>query len=91
MCLFLEIAKSLTASHTTDSNSPTFTNLLNGQVNLRDAIRRQIDFETGGKSYKLTQNPAVLIVRYVTLVLPTGPGSHIAFLDPVDGTLTNHE
>ena len=46
-----------------DSNSPTFANLLNGQVNLRDAIRRQIDFEAGGKSYKLSQNPAVLIVR----------------------------
>ena len=41
--------------------------MLNGQVNLRDAIRRQIDFETGGKSYKLSENPAVLIVRYVEL------------------------
>ncbi|KAI0771817.1 malate synthase-domain-containing protein [Irpex lacteus] len=46
-----------------DSNSPTFANLLDGQVNLRDAIRRQIDFEINGKSYKLSQNPAVLIVR----------------------------
>lgn len=48
-----------------DSCSPTFDNLINGQVNLRDAIRRQIDFETGGKKYKLAQNPAVLLVRYV--------------------------
>jgi hypothetical protein len=39
--------------------------MLNGQVNLRDAIRRQIDFEVGGKAYKLSQNPAVLIVRSV--------------------------
>ena len=39
--------------------------MLNGQVNLRDAIRRQIDFETGGKSYKLIEHPAVLIVRCV--------------------------
>ena len=46
-----------------DSNAPTFANLINGQVNLHDAIRRQIDFETGGKSYKLSPNPAVLIVR----------------------------
>ncbi|KAI0687906.1 malate synthase [Cytidiella melzeri] len=46
-----------------DSNSPTFSNLLNGQVNLRDAIRRQIDFETGGKPYELSKTPAVLIVR----------------------------
>ncbi|KDQ53115.1 hypothetical protein JAAARDRAFT_39489 [Jaapia argillacea MUCL 33604] len=46
-----------------DSNAPTFANLLNGQINLRDAIRRQIDFEIGGKKYKLSENPAVLIVR----------------------------
>ncbi|THH10509.1 hypothetical protein EW145_g1264 [Phellinidium pouzarii] len=46
-----------------DSNSPTFTNLINGQVNLRDAIRRQIDFESNGKQYKLKENPAVLIIR----------------------------
>ncbi|XP_006457241.1 malate synthase [Agaricus bisporus var. bisporus H97] len=46
-----------------DSNSPTFSNMINGQVNLRDAIRRQIDFESGGKQYKLSEKPAVLIVR----------------------------
>jgi malate synthase len=34
-----------------------------GQVNLRDAIRRQIDFEISGKAYKLSPNPAVLLVR----------------------------
>lgn len=48
-----------------DSNSPTFSNMVNGQVNLRDAIRRQIDFELGGKQYKLVEKPAVLIVRCV--------------------------
>jgi malate synthase len=48
-----------------DSNSPTFQNLLNGQANLRDAIRRQIDFESNGKPYKLVKNPATLIVRFV--------------------------
>ncbi|KZT61653.1 putative malate synthase, glyoxisomal [Calocera cornea HHB12733] len=46
-----------------DSTSPTFANLLNGQVNLRDAIRREIDFEIAGKAYKLSPNPAVLLVR----------------------------
>lgn len=46
-----------------DSCAPTFANLINGQVNLRDAIRRQIDFESGGKAYKLSKNPAALIVR----------------------------
>lgn len=39
--------------------------MVNGQINLRDAIRRQIDFEISGKQYKLSENPAVLIVRYV--------------------------
>ena len=38
--------------------------MVNGQINLRDAIRRKIDFESNGKSYRLSQNPAVLIVRY---------------------------
>ncbi|KZT22592.1 malate synthase [Neolentinus lepideus HHB14362 ss-1] len=46
-----------------DATSPTFAAMVNGQVNLRDAIRRQIDFETGGKKYKLSEKPAVLIVR----------------------------
>jgi len=39
--------------------------MVNGQINLRDAIKRQIDFEAGGKQYKLSENPAVLIVRSV--------------------------
>jgi hypothetical protein len=46
-----------------DSNAPTFANMVNGQVNLHDAVRRQIDFEIGGKKYKLVDKPAVLIVR----------------------------
>ncbi|KAI0039470.1 malate synthase [Auriscalpium vulgare] len=46
-----------------DASSPTFKNMLEGQVNLRDAIRRKIDFELKGKQYKLSPNPAVLIVR----------------------------
>jgi len=52
-----------------DSNSPAFQNLLNGQVNLRDAVRRQIDFESNGKPYKLVENPATLIVRFVASAL----------------------
>lgn len=46
-----------------DSNSPTFANQINGQINLRDAINRKIDFELKGKQYKLTDKPAVLLVR----------------------------
>lgn len=50
-----------------DATSPAFANLVIGQVNLYDAIRRQIDFEAGGKQYRLSQTPAVLIVRYVPI------------------------
>ncbi|TFK67396.1 malate synthase [Pluteus cervinus] len=46
-----------------DSSSPTFSNMVTGQINLRDAIRRQIDFEVNGKKYKLSEKPATLIVR----------------------------
>ncbi len=36
-----------------DSSAPTWENMINGQVNLYDAIRRQVDFKQGGKEYKL--------------------------------------
>ena len=48
-----------------DSCSPTWGNLVDGQANLRDAVRRTIDFtapETG-RHYRLNANTAVLIVR----------------------------
>ena len=47
-----------------DANSPTGRNVIDGQVNLRDAIRREIGF-TGpeGKEYKLNEKTAVLLVR----------------------------
>lgn len=47
-----------------DATSPTWENMMNGQINLKDAVRRTIDF-TGpnGKKYVLNENPAVLIVR----------------------------
>ena len=48
-----------------DSNAPTWNNMVNGQVNLRDAVRRQIDFELNGKPYKLVEKPATLLVRWV--------------------------
>ena len=47
-----------------DSLAPTWENVIAGQANLRDAIARQIDFETPeGKAYRLSDTPAVLIVR----------------------------
>jgi len=47
-----------------DSNSPTWENVLQGQRNLYDAIRRTIDFEApNGKHYKLNDHVATLIAR----------------------------
>src|ERR1700761_2759049 len=48
-----------------DSTTPTWENLLDGQLNLRDAIRRSITFAdpATGKQYALKENPAVLFVR----------------------------
>ncbi len=48
-----------------DSTTPLWANLLDGQANLRDAVRRTITFQDAktGKAYKLIDNPAVLFVR----------------------------
>lgn len=47
-----------------DSNSPTWTNILDGQLNLRHAVRRNITFDApNGKHYALNPKPAVLMVR----------------------------
>jgi malate synthase len=46
-----------------DANSPTWENVVSGQINLRDAVRRTISFEAKGKSYALGEKTAVLFVR----------------------------
>ena len=48
-----------------DSTTPTWENLLDGQLNLIDAIRRTITFDdpTTNKHYSLIDKPAVLFVR----------------------------
>ena len=48
-----------------DSQSPTWSNVIEGQMNLRDAIRRDIDFHDAdrGKSYELDDETATLMVR----------------------------
>ncbi|MDQ6860441.1 MAG: malate synthase A [Verrucomicrobiota bacterium] len=47
-----------------DANAPTFRNMIEGQVNLRDAIRRTITFKNPeGKEYALKEKVAVLLVR----------------------------
>ena len=69
-----------------DSNSPTWANQIGGQINLYDAVRRQIDFVSAeGKAYRLNANIATLLVR------PRGwhlPEAHV-LLDgqPISGAL----
>src|SRR5437763_5411489 len=46
-----------------DANCPTWFNMIDGQLNLRDAVRRTISFEQGGKHYQLKDRTAVLIPR----------------------------
>ncbi len=47
-----------------DANSPTWANNIEGQINLRDAIRRTITFDApNGKHYELGEQLATLLVR----------------------------
>ena len=46
-----------------DANCPTWDNMIEGQINLRDAVRRTITLEQSGKQYKLNDKTAVLIPR----------------------------
>jgi malate synthase len=47
-----------------DATSPTWTNLLQGQSNLRDAVNRTIDFTSPeGKRYALGEKVATMMIR----------------------------
>ncbi|MFE0179188.1 malate synthase A [Streptomyces sp. NPDC059002] len=47
-----------------DATSPTWENIIGGQLNLRDASERRIDFTTPeGKRYRLGERLATLVVR----------------------------
>src|SRR5216110_1293234 len=47
-----------------DANAPNWNNMVEGQINLRDAVRRTITFRNPeGKEYRLNERTAVLFVR----------------------------
>ena len=47
-----------------DANSPTWSNVISGQVNLRDAVRRTITYTSPeGKAYALRERTAVMVCR----------------------------
>jgi malate synthase len=68
-----------------DANSPTWSNLVEGQRNLIDAIERTIALDTPEKSYRLKDDVATLLVR------PRGwhlPERHLLVDgEPVSGSL----
>jgi malate synthase len=68
-----------------DANSPTWSNLVEGQRNMLDAIEQTISLDTGEKSYRLNDQTATLLVR------PRGwhlPESHVLVDgEPMSGSL----
>lgn len=48
-----------------DSNSPTFANCIEGQINLKDRWHGKLEYTdpSSGKFYEMKPNPAVLIIR----------------------------
>jgi malate synthase len=53
-----------------DSNSPTWENMTQGQLNLQKAIRGTLEHEENGKEYRLVDEPALLLARVRGLHLP---------------------
>jgi malate synthase len=46
-----------------DANSPSWANVVDGQQNVRDAVRRTIELDTGEKHYRLNDETATLLIR----------------------------
>ena len=46
-----------------DSMTPTWHNVVQGQINLRDAVNGSIELDSNGKHYELNKQTATLIVR----------------------------
>jgi malate synthase len=70
-----------------DANTPLWPNLVNGHLNLGDAVARRIDFSTGGKRYALGEQTATIVVR------PRGwhlPEKHVTVDgEPTSGSLVD--
>ncbi|MGL5153898.1 MAG: malate synthase, partial [Aeromonas veronii] len=69
-----------------DSLAPAWNKVIEGQINLRDAVNGTISYTSPeGKAYTLTPNPAVLICRVRGLHLPE---KHVTFDgEPIPGGL----
>ncbi|MGB7125390.1 MAG: malate synthase A [Methylovirgula sp.] len=70
-----------------DSLAPTWANVIDGQINLRDANARTISYDdaTTGKHYALTGTPCLLLARMRNLHLPE---AHVLYEgQPIPGAL----
>ena len=69
-----------------DANSPTWNNCVDGQINLMDAVRRTLTFQSpDGRDYALKEQTATLVVRPRGLHLPE---SHLRVDDaPISAAL----
>lgn len=58
-----------------DSSSPTWLNVINGQVNLYDAVRHKVDFvhKDTGKAYRVDRTPG----RHVPVIIVRPRGWHM--------------
>ena len=68
-----------------DANSPTWTNVVEGQQNVADAVRRTIEFDTAEKSYRLNDETATLMIRPRGWHLPER--HHLVDGEPVSASL----
>jgi malate synthase len=68
-----------------DANSPTWTNVVEGQRNVADAVRRTIEFDTAEKSYRLNDKTATLMIRPRGWHLPER--HHLVDGEPVSASL----
>jgi malate synthase len=68
-----------------DANAPSWANCVDGQVNVKDAVRRTISLEQGEKRYSLNDEIATLVIR------PRGwhlPEKHVLVDgEPISGSL----
>lgn len=60
-----------------DSSAPTWHNMVDGQVNLYDAVRRNISLETGGKTYKLNADRSNMDKKDIPTLIVRPRGWHL--------------
>lgn len=60
-----------------DSSAPTWTNMVEGQVNLFDAVRRDISLQSNGKSYKLNTDRSKMAKKEIPTLIVRPRGWHL--------------